>query len=265
MKLPTYFISHGGGPWPWLKKEMPYFDELEKFLNGIPAQIGVTPKAVLVISAHWEAGEFTVMTSPKPPMLYDYFGFPAHTYQIQYPAAGAPDIALKVQGLLEAAGIAVHLDPKRGFDHGTFVPLVAIYPNADVPVLQLSLKKGLDPKVHFELGRAIASLREEGVLIIGSGLSYHNLRALRDPQLPVETSLQFDNWLLKTLVGSTAEERYQRLLAWSKAPSARDAHPREDHLLPLMVAVGAAEEETAKRVHHELFMGTTTVSSFRFG
>lgn len=265
MKLPTYFISHGGGPWPWLKQEMPFFGELETFLKSIPKQIGVTPKAVLVVSAHWEASEFSVMTSPQPSMIYDYFGFPAHTYQIQYPAPGSPEVALKVQGLLQRAGIGVRLDPKRGFDHGTFVPLVVIYPKADVPVLQLSLRRDLDPKAHFELGRAIASLREEGVLIIGSGLSYHNLRALRDPQAPVGPSLQFDNWLQRALVGCTPGERYQQLLSWSKAPAARDAHPREDHLLPIMVAVGAAENEVATLVHHELFMGTTTVSSFRFG
>jgi aromatic ring-opening dioxygenase catalytic subunit (LigB family) len=265
MKLPTYFISHGGGPWPWLKQEMPYFGELEKFLSGIPQQIEAAPRAVLVISAHWETNEFSVMTSAKPPMVYDYFGFPAHTYQVQYPAPGSPDVALKVQALLQKAGIGVRLDPTRGLDHGTFVPLVVIYPNAGIPVLQLSIKKDLDPKAHFEVGRALASLREEGVLIIGSGLSYHNLRALRDPQAPVQPSLQFDNWLQHALVQSSPQERYQQLLSWSKAPCARDAHPREDHLLPLMVAVGAAEKEVATLVHHERFMGTTTVSSFRFG
>ena len=169
-----------------------------------------------------------------------------------------------MRALLHGAGIAVQVDPERGFDHGTFAPLAVIYPNADVPVLQLSLKHGYDPQDHLAVGRALAPLRHEGVLIVGSGLSYHNLRAL-GPQAQ-GPSIAFDQWLDQTLVQSTPAERIARLVAWDVAPGARQAHPREDHLLPLMVAVGAAGMEPGTRVYHEdAFLGGAAVSSFMFG
>ena len=266
-KLPTYFISHGGGPWPWLKDHGwgAMMATLEASLQDIPRQIGVTPKAVLVISGHWEEREFTVMASPKPPMVYDYSGFPPHTYQIQDPAPGSPELATRIEALLSGAGIPVRRDEHRGFDHGTFAPLVAIYPEADVPVIQLSLKHGYDPEAHLALGRALAPLREEGVLIVGSGLSYHNLGQMRSP-VAKSASKQFDDWLQSALIGATPEERTRRLEHWDTAPAARACHPEEDHLIPLMVAVGAAEGEPATLVYHEdTFFGNVTASSFRFG
>jgi aromatic ring-opening dioxygenase catalytic subunit (LigB family) len=263
--LPTYFISHGGGPWPWMKdRTNGGYDRLEASLQQIPRDLGRTPKAVLVISGHWEESEFTVMASARPPMIYDYYGFPEHTYQIQYPAPGSPQTAQRVRQLLSDAGIPVGVDDSRGFDHGTFSPLVVIYPKADVPVLQLSMKHGYDPQAHLDVGRALAPLRQEDVLIVGSGLSYHNLRQF-GPQAR-QPSAAFDQWLDQTLVRSEPAEREARLLAWAGAPSARAAHPQEDHLLPLMVAVGAADRESATRVYHEdAFMGGISVSSFRFG
>lgn len=265
-RLPTYFISHGGGPWPWLKKEMPFFEVLETFLSEIPSTLRENPKAVLVVSGHWEEPEVTIQTSPKPPVLHDYYGFPEHTYRIQYPASGEPSIAARARQLLEDTGIRTKADSSRGFDHGTFVPLYAIYPNADVPVFQVSMKIGYDPLEHIEIGRALTPLRSEGVLIVGSGLSYHNLRAMfQNTEMGREPSKQFDDWLQETLLFSSPEERRSRLLNWSSAPSARLAHPREDHLIPLLVAVGAAESEKARLAHHELFMGAITVSSFKFG
>lgn len=265
-KLPTYFISHGGGPWPWLKNEWGNaMQQLEASLKDIPRQLGVTPKAVLVISGHWEAPEFTVMASPKPPMVYDYSGFPEHTYHVQYPAPGSPALAARVEELLKAAGIPVRQDSARGYDHGTFTPLVAMYPDADVPVVQLSLKHGYDPEAHLALGRALAPLREEGVLIIGSGLSYHNLYEMMSPRAK-DASAQFDGWLQEALLKSDPQARVKKLLRWDQAPSARRAHPEEDHLIPLMVAVGAAEDEDATCVYHEdAFFGNVTASSFRFG
>ncbi|MDB5099257.1 MAG: dioxygenase [Cyanobacteria bacterium RYN_339] len=264
-KLPTYFVSHGGGPWPWMKQAWGgAMDELERSLQAIAREIGAKPKAVLVISGHWEEREFTVQASPRPPMVYDYSGFPAHTYQVQYPAPGSPELATRVQDLLVAAGIPVARDERRGYDHGTFTPLVAMYPDADVPVVQLSLKLGYDPEAHLALGRALAPLREEGVLIIGSGLSYHNLRRM-GPEAK-EVSAQFDGWLQQALVAATPGERVARLLRWEDAPAARLAHPEEDHLIPLMVAVGAAEAEPGACVYHEgTFFGNVTASSFRFG
>ena len=264
-KLPTYFISHGGGPWPWLKREAGgMYDELERSLQGIARELGGKPKAVLVVSGHWEAPEFTVQGSPRPPMVYDYSGFPPHTYQVRYPAPGSPALATRVQALLSEAGIPAQRDEDRGYDHGTFTPLVAMYPDADVPVVQLSLKAGYDPAAHLAVGRALAPLREEGVLILASGLSYHNLRAMGPAGR--EASQRFDAWLQVALLKATPAERVHALLHWSDAPAARQAHPEEDHLIPLMVAVGAAEAEAAACVYHEAaFFGNITASSFRFG
>jgi aromatic ring-opening dioxygenase catalytic subunit (LigB family) len=229
----------------------------------MPRQLGRKPAAVLVISGHWEAAEFRVMAAEHPAMVYDYSGFPEHTYHIRYPAPGAPALAERVRALLQAAGIPAALDPRQGFDHGTFAPLAAIYPEADVPVVQLSLKAGYDPAAHLAAGRALAPLRDENVLIIGSGLSYHNLRQL-GPSARVPSKL-FDDWLQTTLVESTPAERERRLLDWSRAPAARQSHPREDHLIPLMVAVGAAGQDSAVCVYHEeALFGGTTASSFRF-
>lgn len=265
VRLPTYFISHGGGPWPWIKDQMPWdMSVLEASLQAMPDEIGVRPRAVLMVSGHWEAHDFTVMTSAHPPMVYDYGGFPEFTYHITYPAPGAPDVAMRVRDLLTAAGIPVRTDPDRGFDHGVFAPLVVAWPDADVPVLQLSIKHGYDVADHLAVGRALAPLRDEGVLIVGSGLSYHNLRAFG----PVarQPSREFDDWLGTTLIDSDPDERVRRLHRWESAPSARFAHPAEDHLIPLMVAVGAAEHEPAVRSYHETeFAGGITASSFRFG
>jgi aromatic ring-opening dioxygenase catalytic subunit (LigB family) len=262
--LPTYFISHGGGPWPWMKAEMgDRYAQLEAALADMPRQIGRKPDAILMVSAHWEESAFTVMANPRPPMVYDYGGFPEHTYQVHYDAPGSPDLARRVQGLIEAAGLPARLDAERGFDHGAFSPMAAIYPQADVPMVQLSLRRGLDPAEHIALGRALAPLRDENVLIIGSGLSYHNLRQF-GPQAK-DVSKAFDDWL-GDAVGAAPAQRVERLLDWSSAPAARIAHPREEHLIPLMVAVGAAEGEGGERIYHEdAFMGGIAVTSFRFG
>lgn len=263
-RLPTYFISHGGGPWPYVPEMRARMQVLEASLVDIPRQIGTTPRAVLMVSGHWEAPQFQVMGNAHPPMVYDYTGFPSHTYQVRYQAPGAPDVAQRIQQLGQIAGIAIGLDTRQGFDHGTFAPLAVMYPDADVPVLQLSLKMGYDPSEHLALGRALAPLRDEGVLIIGSGLSYHNLRIMGPAaRLP---SAQFDAWLQVAVVASPPDERTAQLKAWSTAPAARVCHPHEDHLIPLMVAVGAAEDEVATLMYHESgFFGGVTASSFRFG
>ncbi len=263
--LPTFFLSHGGGPWTHMKDELGHtYDALEASLKAIPLEIGREPRAVLVISGHWEERDFTVMASPNPPMIYDYSGFPAHTYQIHYDAPGLPAVAQRVHDLVESAGLTVRVDTQRGYYHGTFVPLYAMYPAADVPVLQLSMQQGYDPKTHIAVGRALAPLRDEDILILGSGLSYHNLRQM-GPSAHA-ASKAFDDWLQETLVHVSPAERLARLLAWDRAPAARQAHPREDHLIPLAVAVGAAEEEPGECVYHEeAFFGGVVVSSFRFG
>src|SRR5574337_326433 len=154
MRLPTYFISHGGGPWPWIDDMREPMAGLTRSLQAVALEAGGRPQAVLMVSAHWEAPAFTLMTSERPPMLYDYYNFPPHTYSIRYPAPGAPALAAEVRRLIEAAGLPAAVDGERGFDHGAFVPLAVMYPQADVPVLQLSLRIGLDPAEHLALGRA---------------------------------------------------------------------------------------------------------------
>ena len=241
-----------------------HYAKLEASLAAMPAQVGSTPRAVLMISAHWEEPAFTLMANPKPPMVYDYYGFPDFTYQIHYDAPGDPALAARTKSLIEAAGLPAGLDAERGFDHGAFTPLKVIYPQADVPVVQLSLKEGLDAEIHLALGRAIAPLREEGVLIVGSGLSYHNLRQFFSPR-GWGPSREFDAWLNGVLLGGSPQDRDKLLTRWEAAPAARAAHPREEHLLPLHVAVGAAGDDMAELTYHEKdFLGGLTVSSYRF-
>lgn len=263
MSLPSYFISHGGGPWPWVPEWRRRFANLEAALAHMPEEIGEPPKAVLVVSGHWEEADFAIMASPRPPMVYDYSGFPQATYEIVYPAPGAPEFAAHAATLLRDAGLPARLDEKRGFDHGAFVPLFVMYPRARVPVFQMSLRSGYDPAGHLAAGRALAPLREAGVLIVGSGLSYHNLArfgpAAREP------SEAFDKWLGAALADAPSARR-RRILAWEEAPFARACHPNADHLAPLFVALGAAEDATATRVYHdEGLFGGVTASSYRFG
>ena len=220
---------------------------------------------MLVISGHWEEKGFAISSAEQPGMEYDYSGFPPHTYQIKYKAPGSPELAARVQDLLADGGIPARLDPERGFDHGTFSIMKPLYPGEDIPLVQLSIDLGYDPELHLKLGRLLAPLRDEGVLIIGSGLSYHNMRDMRGTQ-GFEPSRVFDAWLQETLVSSTPEERTPRLINWEHAPLARAAHPQEDHLIPLMVAIGAAEDELGAVVYHQKdFSGGITASSFRFG
>ncbi len=262
-RQPTFFLSHGGGPWPFMDGSYrEAHAQLEASLRALPATLPEPPRAILMVSAHWEGPAFTVTTSPAPGMLYDYGGFPPHTYEVAYPAPGDPALAERVVALVEAAGLPAARDAQRGFDHGAFCALVPMWPQADVPVVQLSLRQGLDPAEHLALGRALGTLRDEGVLIVGSGFSFHNLR-LYGPA-GRDASAAFDAWLQQAV--ADAPGRDARLQAWAQAPAARLAHPREEHLLPLMVAAGAAEGEAASRIYHQAdFMGGVTASSFRFG
>lgn len=264
-RLPTYFVSHGGGPWPWMREQTgSTYDQLASSLAAMRAEAGDAVRAVLVVTSHWETPQFMVSSGAAPGMIYDYGGFPPHTYQIVYPAPGEPALAQRVAGLLGAAGFPTGLDAERGFDHGTFSMLYPVYPEARMPVVQLSLRRDLDPATHLAAGRALAPLRDEGILIIGSGLSYHNLRQFGPNGR--QASREFDGWLQRTLLEREPALREQDLLRWEEAPMARAAHPREEHLIPLMVALGAAEQEPAACVYHEdAFMGNLTVSSFRFG
>jgi aromatic ring-opening dioxygenase catalytic subunit (LigB family) len=265
-KLATLFIPHGGGPcffmdWtPMGPKDT--WDRIATFLRGLDASLPSRPKALLVVSGHWEAPVATVTSSLAPPLIYDYSGFPAHTYALTWPAPGAPELAAKVQRLLGKAGIDSAADATRGFDHGVFVPLKVAYPEAQVPTVQLSLRAGLDPASHLAMGRALASLRDEGVLIVGSGMSYHNMRALRTPGA-LEPSARFDAWLTQA-VCSAPPQRDHALAGWASAPAARESHPREEHLMPLLVAAGAAQSDAGRSVLRDEVMGAV-VSAFAFG
>lgn len=241
------------------------YDRLEKSLHDIRRELADLPRAVLMISAHWEADRFWLSSAARPPMYYDYAGFPEHTYRIRYDAPGEPDLAETVRAMLEHGGMPTGLDPDRGYDHGTFSLMHVLYPEAKVPLVQLSMKKDFDPAEHIRVGELIAPLRDQGVLIVGSGFSFHDTRSMLSGAGGV-ASATFDQWLGETLVHSKSAERRRRLISWSNAPAARAAHPREDHLIPLMVAVGAAGDDAANRVYHErAFMGAITASSYRFG
>ncbi len=264
MKMPVAYVPHGGGPWPFVDLGMDptEFAELSTYLkDALRALPQVAPKALLVVSAHWEEAVPTVMTAARPPILYDYYGFPPESYSIPWPAPGQPALARRVVDLLKAARLDAATDDSRGFDHGTFVPLKLTYPNADVPTVQLSLKAGLDPAEHLAMGRALAPLRDEGVFIVGSGMSYHNMRGFRDGTGRT-ASVAFDSWLRETAALEPGQ-RDARLTQWASAPGARASHPREEHLLPLMVIAGAAGDSLGRTAFNGTVFGTR-VSAFHF-
>ncbi len=238
------------------------WDSLAAFLRGLRATVGERPRAVVVVSAHWEETAPTVTTSARPPLVYDYYGFPPETYELTYDVPGAPDVASRVRTLLEADGFATHADATRGLDHGVFVPFKLIEPEADVPIVQLSLVNDLDPARHLAIGRALAPLRDEGVLIVGSGMSYHNMREfMTSPD--AAGSRRFEAWLAGAATAEPAA-RDAALRAWSKAPGARLSHPREEHLLPLMIAAGAGSDDRGTAVFADRIAGAP-ISGYRFG
>lgn len=263
-RMPAVYLPHGGGPWPFVEMGLPKrdVDSLAGYLRGLGSLTPARPKALLVISAHWEEERPTLMTAARPPILYDYYGFPRDSYAITWPAPGDPKLAARVAELLAGAGVETRMDGERGFDHGTFVPLKLTYPEAEIPTVQLSMLKSLDPAAHLRLGRALAPLRDEGVFIVGSGMSFHNMRMFRDPR-GAEISETFDAWLQQAAT-QPAAERDRRLASWASAPAARAAHPREEHLLPLMVVAGAAGEDVGRVAYSDTFMGTR-ISAFHFG
>jgi len=247
-KPKALFVSHGGGPMPLLgdagHQEM--VSCLERMASTIPK-----PDALLVVSAHWEERVPTITAGKSPSLIYDYYGFPEESYHIQYPCVGDPSMAGEVHRLLGSAGIEAKLDATRGFDHGLFVPLKIMYPDANIPCVQLSLVDTLNPAVHIEMGRALGALSQKNVLVIGSGFSFHNLRAFfaADTTASRELNQAFEAWLAETCCSAdrSEQERVQRLILWSDAPGARYCHPREEHLLPLHVCYGVAQAPCSER------------------
>lgn len=268
-RLPALYIPHGGGPC-FFMDPMPgmpadTWDRMAAYLRGIAAGLPVPARAALVISAHWEEAVPTVGTAARHELLYDYYGFPEHTYQLRYPAPASPPLAQRVQELLADAGLAVRAQPARGLDHGVFIPFLLMYPDATLPIVQLSLQTGLDPLAHIALGRALAPLRDEGVLIVGSGMSYHNLSRFfgHDPAAHA-ASQQFHAWLAQVLAPRDAAQRAQALAAWKAAPGALACHPRAEHLLPLMVAAGAGLDDAVTLPYREQLLGKE-VCAVHFG
>ena len=263
-RMPTYFLSHGGEPWPSMPSLLrANFRLVERAQQAIPGQLPRRPRAVLVVSGRWVEPEFTISSPRTPRRMDDDHHIPAHTSSIGYRAPGSPEIAERVQGLLTESGSAARSHANQGFGHGGLCVLRSIYPRAEVPVVELSLKKTLDAAGHFAVGQVLAPLRDEGVLIIGSGLTYHNAR-LWDPA-GAKPAAAFDAWLRRALLETEPANRRKSLEQWDKAPAPHVAHPRKEDLIPLMVAVGAAGEDPATCIYGERLMGHVAASSFRFG
>ena len=264
-KMPTWFIPHGGGPCFFMDWNPPdAWNRMAVFLKILAATLPHQPKAIVLVSAHWLEPQLVVTSGAQPELIYDYYGFPAHTYELKYPAPGAPALADQIVKTLTAAGIASTPNAQRGFDHGMFIPLKLIFPEANIPVVQLSLHNSLNSIHHLEAGRALETLRDQEVLIIGSGMSFHNMRAYGNPQFgPVSDT--FDDWLTKA-VKSGPEERHRLLANWELAPGARLCHPprAEEHLIPLMTVAGAAGMDVGRKVFADRVM-ETTLSAFSFG
>lgn len=266
-QMPTYFIPHGGGPcffmdWSVMGGPADTWDKTEAWLRALVSTLPEKPKGIVVISGHWEESAFTASTAVEPGMIYDYYGFPPHTYELKYPAPGSPALAERVVELLKGAGLPARKDPARGFDHGVFVPFLLIDPDATIPVVPLSLKADLDPAEHIAAGKALEPLRQEGVLIVGSGMSYHNMRGFRTPAA-TRPSAVFDQWLTGAVEAAPAE-RETLLSHWDEAPAGRLSHPREEHLLPLMVAAGAGGASAGHKVFGDNVM-MADISAYRFG
>jgi 4,5-DOPA dioxygenase extradiol len=256
-KMPVLFVAHGAPP----LLDMPgWVGELGRWADGLPR-----PKAILVLSAHWEARPTTLGATRPVPLVYDFYGFPEHHYRQKYAAPGAPALAERVRGLLAAAGQPVADDPHRGLDHGAYVPLVAMYPGADIPVLQVSLPS-MDPRELYALGKALAPLRQEGVLIMGSGFLTHNLRAI-DPRpnaAPPSWASEFDAWSADVL----RRQDVDALLDYkARAPGVRQALPTHEHFAPVVVAQGAAEGDAATPSFpiDGFWLGGMTRRSVQFG
>ncbi len=260
MRQPTFFIPHGGGPCFFMDDPRGTWAGMAAFLGDLPATLPERPRAVLIVSGHWETEGFAFTGADMPSLVYDYYGFPKHTYELRYDAPGSPALAARAATLLAGAGINAAVDRDRGLDHGVFVPLKVALPNADIPVVEMSVHRSLDAALHVAAGRALSVLRDEGVLILASGMSFHNMRGYGDPRFTAP-SAAFDGWLTRA-AALTGAARADELSDWEQAPAARLAHPAAEHLLPLMVAAGASES-AGERVYSEKVM-ETIISGFRF-
>lgn len=252
------YVSHGGGPLPILGDAS--HASMIDFMEQLPQTIH-RPDAVIVISAHWEEKIPTIIGNASPELFYDYYGFPQEAYELKYPAPGNPKLAKKITTLLSKAGIPSKIDKSRGFDHGLFIPLKMMYPEADIPMTQVSLIRGLNPRDHISLGKALRDLLKENILIIGSGFSFHNMRSF-DWENRIEPDPEndgFQDWLIDVCSGShSPADREKMLLEWEAAPGARYCHPREEHLMPLHVCSGITDEK-AEIIFDDYILGKRSI------
>jgi len=268
-KMPTLFIPHGGGPCFFMEWDPPdAWDQMAAYLRHVSKDVCHRPEAIVLISGHWEEEIVTIQNNPSPPLLFDYYGFPESTYQLEYSAPGSPALAERIAALLTKADVAWRYDSERGFDHGTFIPMKLAFPGADIPIVQISLQVGLDPAEHLVIGKALEPLRDKGILILGSGMTYHNMnmmmRNMHGGGVAVPESELFDDWLATVVTNCDPEARNQALIEWEQAPAARAAHPREEHFLPLHVVAGAAGSDTGKRMFRGTVLGAIE-SAYQFG
>ena len=257
MTMPVLFIGHGS---PMTIEQPRRLAEWQAWGAALPR-----PRAVLMISAHWETRPLMLGATDTQPLIYDFYGFPESYYQLSYPAPGAPELARRVAGLLGEAGVAYGERPERGWDHGVWIPMLGLYPEADVPLLQISLPSQ-EPAALMQLGATLAPLREEGVLIITSGLLTHNLRQWTPDGVVAPWARAFDEWLAERLLARD----WSALCDWSSAPGARESVPTADHLVPLFVAMGASQPgealsfpvtgfEFGSFSHRSVQFGTSTI------
>jgi 4,5-DOPA dioxygenase extradiol len=258
-RLPALFISHGS---PMLVLED---GKAHRFLKSYAAELP-RPSAILVASAHWETAEPRLTAGLAPETIHDFGGFPPALYRLRYPSPGDPKLAERAAGLLRAAGFPTGLDPARGLDHGSWIPLSLLYPAADIPVVQLSLQTDLGPEHHYRMGAALRPLRDDGVLIVGSGSLTHNLMGLQrgapEDQPPPAWSAAFEGWI----ADQVAARDVAALLAWrTQAPHAALAHPSDEHFLPFFVALGAATPDgNGTRVHHSHTYAALAMDAYAF-
>jgi len=261
-RFPLIAVSHGA-PNLILQTKDGAFQFMTELGKSILKQ--GTPKAVLMISAHWEAPEFTVQTSPEPEMIYDFGGFEEELYTIQYPAKSLIELSNYVCKLLKANNLSCSTNNKRGYDHGCWVPLKIMFPEAKIPVVQLSLKRNLNPTEHITLGKILKPLREEGYLIIGSGSATHNLGAIGYHETNHENNpfTKFDSILCNILTESEGNKREESLIELLKNPTCSIAHPRTEHLIPYYVIAGMAEGK-GKQIYKSMEFGSLSMASYQF-
>jgi aromatic ring-opening dioxygenase catalytic subunit (LigB family) len=248
MKFPVMFVNHGGGPMPLMGRQPQLAQHMQE---AVKRYIPEKPTAIVVLSAHWEASPIQISNYDVPqPLLYDYGGFPSETYQYQYPARGSPDLSSRIHNLLKDQGIPSELENDRGFDHGVFVPLKIMFPDADIPVVAVSMDASLDSEKNMQIGQALAPLRDHGVFILGSGYTFHNLPNFFHPTTASkQAACNFNEWLKETMLSSQPSEMKQRLTHWEQAPGAKQSHPREEHLIPLLMTVAASDFTGAQVIY----------------